>query len=405
MEARLAHASFQVPGFRAMGVPCGIKSGNRPDLALIVSDQPGTAAAVVTTQNAFVAAPVHVTRQHAADGRAQAIVVNSGNANACTGRQGLRDALTMARQTATALGLVDQDVLVASTGIIGRPLPMPQISQGIEACVARLDEGTGNEAAHAILTTDSGPKQARATIQIEGKPITIAGFAKGAGMIHPNMATMLAFVATDAAIPPTHLRQALLAATAVSFNQISVDGCESTNDMAMVLANGVARHEPLHPEHPSWSDFQAALTSVCQQLAKQIAADGEGATRLLEVEVSGVRTDEDARCVARGIVASNLVKAAVHGQDPNWGRVVAAAGQLGVPLTVEEASLGIGPPGKEEWLLWKGVPASSAGQARDLLGRSVARLHLMVGDGPGRGTAWGCDLTPDYVTFNADYHT
>ncbi len=401
----LAVSSFQVPGFQSMGVACGIKQSGRPDVALIVSEEPDTTVAMVSTQNPFAAAPVHVSRQHAANGQARAIVINSGNANACTGRQGLRDALTMARDTAEALGLDPEEVMVASTGIIGEPMPMDQVRAGIKDCAGRLGEGTGDEAAHAILTTDSGPKQTHAAIQVDGRTVTVAGIAKGAGMIHPNMATMLGFITTDASVPPKHLRHALQVATGLSFNQISVDGCESTNDMVITMANGRAGNEPLNPDHPDWGSFQDAVTQQCQQLAKMIAADGEGATRLLEVVVDGAANAEDARIAARAVVSSDLVKAAVHGSDPNWGRIVAAAGQTRIAIDPDATSVFVGPANDEVAVLEGGTPTGRKDEAHDRLTGSIARLRIHIGTGDATGTAWGCDLTPDYVTFNADYST
>ncbi len=390
---RFDHPDLVVDGFRCGTASFGLKSGNRPDIAVLVSDRP-CSAAMVSTQNPFAAAPLHVSRQHAADGRAQAIVVNAGNANACTGRQGLRDALGMARAAADALGLEPHDVLVASTGIIGEPLP-PTIHAGVRAACQAVADGEEEQLARAILTTDSGPKTAVAT----GDGYKIAGIAKGAGMIHPNMATMLAFITTDAAVAPKHLQQALADVTKTTFNQISVDGDESTNDMVAVLANG-ASGTTLAPGDEGWDAFTQDLRAVCQQLATQIAADGEGATRLLEVVVDGTADDVDARRAARAVAASNLVKAAVHGRDPNWGRILAAAGQTRALLDNVKVHIG----DKVMVCVYDGGPTGAEEAAREAMGQSRVRIQIEA-DGPGHGTAWGCDLTADYVAFNAEYRS
>lgn len=405
MSPQLAAPSglLSVPGFRAMGVATGVKTG-RPDLAIIHSIHPGTSAAAVFTQNAFAAAPVHVGRQHVADGRIQAIVVNAGNANACTGRQGLRDCLTMADEAATALGLKREQVLVCSTGIIGRPMPMDKIVPGIHACADVLDDGVGGEAALAILTTDSGPKEVQSEFTIDGVTYHIAGIAKGAGMIHPNMATMLAFLVTDAAVPPKALRAALTYAADRSFNQITVDGCESTNDTCALLANGAAGGPKLTPEHEGWQEFQDAVTAVCQDLAKLIPADGEGATRLLTVDVVGARDSVQARRIARSIARSDLVKAAVHGADANWGRIVAAIGQEVRDVKAADTSITVSSTRGSMDVLRDGEPLEK-GRKSPIMDAPEVTFSVSVGDGPGYGTAWGCDLTVDYVKFNAEYTT
>ncbi|MGB0651911.1 MAG: bifunctional glutamate N-acetyltransferase/amino-acid acetyltransferase ArgJ [Thermoplasmatota archaeon] len=387
-----------VAGFRAAGVHCGLKK-DRPDLALIVSDRPAVGA-VVTTQNAYAAAPVHVSRQHAADGDVRAIVVNAGIANACTGRQGLRDALEMARRTAGELGAEPEQVLVASTGIIGEPLPMEPIRDGIRSAAATLDEAAGDEAALAILTTDSGPKSTFATFEHDGRTYRLAGIAKGAGMVHPNLATMLSFLVTDAPVGPDDLRGCLRAATDRTFNQISIDGDESTNDMVAVLANGNGPR--LSGE--GLAAFQEALEQACRELAQQIAADGEGASRLLEVSVRGAKDDEAARRIARAVAGSNLVKAAIHGADANWGRILAAAGAADRDLG-DDVTLVVGGRHQSVPVLVNGEAQDNRRTAAAALSSSVARIDLDVGDGDGQGEAWGCDLSPDYVRFNAEKTT
>ncbi len=391
-----------VPGIRTNGVHAGIKNG-RPDVGVIVSDVPGTQAAAVFTQNAFAAAPVHISRQHVADGHVQAIVVNSGNANACTGRQGLRDALAMTESLGSALDIPHDQVLVCSTGIIGRKLPMEKIQQGITDCMAGIDDATGAEISKAILTTDTGPKEATTTFQANGQTYTLSGIAKGAGMVHPNMGTMLAFMVTDAPVPGKHLRTALVDATTTSFNQISIDGDESTNDTAILMANGASGGIELTPEHPEWGAFQTAVTQVATKLAKQIAGDGEGATRLFEVQVHGATDDTMARKAARAVAKSNLVKAAVHGRDPNWGRIVAAMGSTG--MEVGDVSIDIHGMGQVVRVLDAGQPVGVEADASNCLGDDTVKLVIDVAVGSGHGTAWGCDLSPEYVTFNAEYHT
>lgn len=394
-----------VPGLRAAGVHCGLKK-DRLDLAILWSPDPRTTAAAVFTQNAFAAAPVHVSRQHVAGGQVRAIVVNSGNANACTGRSGLRDALEMARATAGHLGLAPDEVLVCSTGRIGIPMQMDKLRAGIDACAARIQagEGDGHEAAAAILTTDSGPKEASRTFMVEGHACTLSGIAKGAGMIHPNMATMLAFLATDVQVAPAHLQAALAHAVDRSFNQISVDGDESTNDTCAILATAAAP-VTLHPDHPAWPVFQATLTGLCQELARRIAADGEGATRLLRVVVEGGATDADARGAARAVCASNLVKCAMHGSDPNWGRIVSAMGQSDAAIDPLAVDIWIGNPQQAVQVLAAGEPQDSLAEARACLDGAEVLVRVHLHQGAGAGEAWGCDMTEEYVTFNAQYTT
>ncbi len=386
-------ALADVAGFRTAAVHCGLKN-DRPDLALIVSDLPTTCAAVFT-QNTFAAAPVHVSRQHVADGDIRAIVINAGIANACTGRQGLRDALTMARETAEAVAIKPEQVIVSSTGRIGPMLPMEKIVPGIHDAAGRLGDG---DVSTAILTTDSGPKTASATFTAD-KEYTLAGIAKGAGMIHPDMATMLAVITTDAAVEKTALRDALRAATNVSFNQISVDGDGSTNDMATVMANGAAGGVELKPGVDGWDAFVSALTTITQDLARQIAADGEGASRLMEVHVKGAADDIAARKAARAVAASNLVKTALNGGDPNWGRILSSAGSTYLSVEPDMVRLTLGSKLGQVTVIEDGAPTGA--DASRVVATSEVVFELIVGDGPGNGTAWGCDLSPEYVDFNA----
>lgn len=375
---------------------CGIKR-SRPDMALVAFPE-GTTAAAVFTQNAMAAAPVHVSRQHV-NNDVRALVVNSGNANACTGRQGLRDALEMCRLTADVFDVEPEQVLVASTGVIGQPMPMDKVRAGI-ADAAGMG-GRSSDLATAILTTDSGPKTAETEFDIDGQRHTMQVVTKGSGMIHPNMGTMLSFVFTDAAVEQDTLDAALRAAVATTYNQISVDGDESTNDMAAVFATGDGTK--IDVDHPDFPAFQAALTEVCQATAKQIVADGEGATRAIEVCVEGGPDDETARRVARAVVSSSLVKSAVHGADPNWGRIGAAVGQEWRDAP-SDWSLWVEAGSDEACLLERGRPLP-AETATQIMRAPWLRFRIQFPQGDASGVAWGCDLSPEYVNFNAAYRT
>lgn len=413
---------LQVSGFRAAGFAAGIKR-KKLDVALITSDGPASTAAVFT-QNAFRAAPVMVSRDHLAKGDIRAIVVNSGNANAATGEQGLKDAREMADLTAAELGLDPHQVLVSSTGLIGAPLPMQKIRAGIKACADRLDEGTGMEAAEAILTTDSSTKTAHRVVEADDRRFTVAGMAKGSGMIHPNMATMLAFLTTDAPVSQGDLQALVGDVVDRTFNMITVDGDESTNDMVAVMANGAEGGNALRPATTEWNALREGLTSVCRDLARMIAADGEGATRLMEVHVTGARSDDDARRAARAVVRSNLVKSALHGGDPNWGRVLAALGSTQVPFEVEDVRLGVratvgpksgtdatetadSPDAQAVVLFEQGAPTgtSDSPEAQEAMQADAVRFELVLGTGEGTAEAWGCDLSEEYVRFNSAYST
>ncbi len=386
-------------GFQAGAVAAGLKKSGGLDLCLIASDTPCAAAGVFTT-NRVQAAPVRLDRERLQKARAQAIVVNSGNANACTGPQGDEDAREMARLAAARLGLAEDLVLVASTGVIGVPLPMDRIREGIARITVGPDGGA--LAAQAIMTTDTRPKAGAVRLEIAGRPVTIGGIAKGAGMIHPHMATMLAFLTTDAAVDPAWLNTALRQAVDQSFNQISVDGDTSTNDTVLILANGQAGAPLLHSASPEAPAFQAALEALCGELAKMIARDGEGATKLIEAVVEGAASLADARRAARAIVSSNLIKAMVYGNDPNWGRILCAVGYSGAAVDERRAEVWIG-----DVLLFQDgrpVPADREAARAALQGPEVhLRVHLHLG--PARATAWGCDLTEGYVEINAKYTT
>lgn len=387
-------------GFLACGLHVGLKK-HKKDLALIYSEAPCSVAGVFTT-NRVKAAPLKVTMPRVAAGRAQAVIVNSGNANACNGPAGEEDARLMGRLAAEALGLPEEMVLVSSTGVIGQRLPVERIAAGLPEAVRLLGPNGGDAAAEAIMTTDLVPKKASVTIDVGGRPVTIGGMAKGSGMIHPNMATMLAFITTDAAIGPAALKEALKAAVDRSFHMISIDGDTSTNDMAVVMANGLAGNAPLEPGQPEFALFCEALTGVCVRLAKKIARDGEGATTLIEVRVRGARTEADARLAARAIAASNLVKAAVFGRDANWGRIICAAGYSGAGFDPERFAV---------WLGDLQVAADGRGldfdeaRATEILSGDPVIITVDLGQGDGEAAAWGCDLSYDYVKINAAYRT
>jgi glutamate N-acetyltransferase/amino-acid N-acetyltransferase len=384
-------------GFLAGAVSAGIKynHGQRLDLGILFSTKPCIAAGVFTT-NKVKAAPVLLSRERLAKGKAQAVVMNSGSANACTGQQGMADAIEMTELAAKHAGLKKEQVLVASTGVIGTMLPM----QRIRSALPKVDltvEG-GHDLARAIMTTDRVPKE----VAVKGAGFTIGGILKGSGMIHPDMATLLCFITTDAAVNAGFLRQALKNAVAVSFNMLSVDGDGSTNDTVIIMANGVAGGKAIMKGDAKAKAFQQALNKVCIYLAREAARDGEGATKLIEVKVSGALNLKDAQLAAKTIVSSSLVKTAVYGADPNWGRVLAAAGRSGAALEENKTELYIG----DTRVVKDGAPLAFNKQTvvKHLKGKEVyinLNLHL----GQGEATAWGCDMTEEYVKINAEYTT
>jgi len=407
----LAHTGFTIAtegtvttpkGFRAGGVYCGIKKVQRYDLGAIVCDVPADAAGVFTT-NIVMAAPLAVTKESIAkEGKLQAMLVNSGNANACTGAQGERDARDMRAAFAKALGVDEHYVGVTSTGVIGVPLPMEKVHRGVAELSGRLSDVGGDDFCQAIMTTDLVQKQICVRLTVDGREVAIAGAAKGSGMIHPNMATMLGFMTTDAALQPGCLQSLLSGATDVTFNMITVDGDTSTNDMVVAMASGLAGNEPLGPNHPDWDVYTAAFRHVAEYLAKEIARDGEGATKLIEVNVTGASTDYDARAIAKTIVGSNLVKSAVYGSDANWGRIIAAAGRAGVPMNPNTVDIRLG----DIAVLKQSSPlAFDEPAAKEYLDGNEVTIHVDLHGGPGKATAWGCDLTYDYVKINASYRT
>ena len=388
-------------GFLAAGVQAGIRKTGKKDVALIYSEVPAQAAGVFTT-NRVKAAPVVVSMEHLASGRLRAIVANSGNANACTGERGLRDARRMAALVAEGLGVEATEVAVASTGVIGVPLPMERVEGGVRQALTVLSRQRGRDVAEAIMTTDTMPKEIAVEFTLGGNPVRLAGVAKGSGMIRPNMATMLSFITTDARLSPDLLRHCVTVATEASFNLVTVDGDTSTNDCVLVLANGAAGAPPIEPESPELAVFQQALAWVTRWLARSIARDGEGATKLIEVVVSGARSLEDARKAAMAVANSPLVKTAVAGADANWGRILAALGYSGAEFSPERTRVQLGPLAVFEG----GVGLSfSEEAARAYLEGSEIRIEANLGAGEASATAWGCDLTGDYVKINGSYRT
>jgi glutamate N-acetyltransferase/amino-acid N-acetyltransferase len=378
---------------RGDGVP-------RPDLALIVSERPATAAASFTT-NLVKAAPVVISQLHVKRGLARAIVVNSGNANACTGARGLGDALRMTQAAADAVDCPPGEVLVASTGVIGRPLPVERILSGIGRAAAALGP-FGEQAARAIMTTDTCPKQAAVAVALDGVEHVIGGIAKGSGMIHPEMATMLAFVTTDVRVEADTARSLLRQSVRRSFNRISVDGDTSTNDCCFLLANGAAGGPEIRAGTEALQRLQAALDLVLGSLAEQIVADGEGATRTFSVRVLGAADELQAMRAARTVTSSPLVKTAIHGGDPNWGRILAAVGRSGAELALDRCRLTI--EGEELFALGQVVEGAVTRVAPRLL-RPRVEIEINLGVGEAEATALGCDLSSDYVRINADYST
>jgi len=391
-------------GFIAGGLHCGLKKTTRHDLGAIVCEVPAAAAGVYTT-NVFQAAPIAVTRDSiGAGGVLRAVIVNSGNANACTGKQGDDDALEMRRRFAEAIGVPAEQVAVASTGVIGEPLKMDRVRSGIAGLPAKLAASSqaGDDFCQAILTTDLVKKEVCVQVIVDGKPVHIAGASKGSGMIHPNMATMLGFVTTDAVIGSQALHTLLRQVTDLTFNMITVDGDTSTNDMLVAMASGLADNRELNASHPDYEAFSAALRYVCEVLAKAIARDGEGATKLVEVQVRGAESDAAAQAIAKTVIGSSLVKSAIFGADANWGRIIAAVGRAGQPVNPETVDIRLG-------------DIVTLEQSRPIAFDEEAALEYLKGDtvviyvdlhmAEGTATAWGCDLTYDYVRINAAYRT
>jgi glutamate N-acetyltransferase / amino-acid N-acetyltransferase len=389
-------------GYRAAGLHCGIKKTGKPDLALIVSDAPTTYAAGLFTTNLAKAAPVLVSQRHlaAGEGTVRAVVTNSGCANACTGPQGLADAEEMAALTATALSSPVEHILVASTGVIGVNLPMPALRRGIPAAVAALSEDGGGDAARAIMTTDPFQKETAIEVATDAGAFRVGGMAKGSGMIEPRMATMLGYLTTDAAVDPGLLHRALSDACRYTFNAITVDGEPSTNDCVFAVANGmsgVVIDEGLFPA------LVEGFRQVAHELAIGIVRGGEGATKLVAITITGAATDADAWMAARAIANSPLVKTAIHGADPNWGRLVAASGRSGAAFVLERARVRIGP-----LVLFEGGRPfdERAADAATYLKGATLEIEVDLGaGGTHAATVWTCDLTAEYVKINAEYRT
>jgi len=397
-------SGIQVPGFRAAGVHCGLKKAGEPDLALLVSDAPCTAAGVFTTAS-VVGAPVEVSREHLRGGRARAVVANAGISNVALGARGLRDARAMARHAAGRLGCRGEDVLVASTGVIGEPLPMAKVRAGIAAAAAALAPRGLSDAARAILTTDTRPKLAARRLRVGDAAVHVAGIAKGSGMIEPRMATMLCFVLTDAVVAAGPLRAMLRRTADATLNRLSVDGETSTSDMALVLANGRAGNRPLGgPRGAGARAFETALGEVLEELARGLARDGEGATRLVTVRVEGAASRQEAERAARRIANSLLVKTAIFGADANWGRILQAVAAARVRIALERTRVALaGVP-----VFRNGAPAGPGARARAqarLRRASEVAVEVHLGAGSAGARMLTCDLGYDYVRINAEYTT
>ena len=392
-------------GFKANGIHCGIrKNHSKKDLALIVSDVPASAAAVYTT-NLVKGAPLTVTKQNISNGIARSVICNSGNANTCNAN-GIEIAQAMCDLVANSVGVKAEDVVVASTGVIGQVLDITPIERGMDALVSGLSEQGGAAAAQAIMTTDTIAKEVAVEFTVGGKTCRMGGIAKGSGMIHPNMATMLVFITTDCAISSKMLSKALSADVANTFNMTSVDGDTSTNDMVAVLANGLAGNEAITAEGEDFAEFMKALNTLTVHLCRMIAGDGEGATKLLECSVTGADTLEAAKIAAKSVICSSLFKAAMFGADANWGRVLCAIGYSGADVDVHKIGVSFRSAKGTVTVCRNGagVPFSEE-EAKEILLEKEIEILVTAGDGPYSATAWGCDLTYDYVKINGDYRT
>lgn len=388
-------------GFKAAGVKAGIKKSGNLDLALIYTEKEAAVAGVFT-KNAVAAAPVIVSREVVKGGKAHAIVANAGCANACTGETGLANARKMAALAAAEVGCASDEVLVGSTGIIGVNLPMDKLEAGIKAAAAELSEDGSKNAGNAIITTDTYSKACSCEVEIGGQAVRFGAIAKGSGMIQPNMATMLCYITTDANISSQLMQKALSEIVEVSFNMISVDGDMSTNDTVLVLANGASGAAEITDGSPEYDKFYATLKEICQELSKRIAADGEGATKFLTINVSGTKTFEDAKTVAMSIAKSPLVKTAFFGEDPNWGRVICAVGYAGIPMVPEKTVIKFG-----------GVPVYANGLGAEFNEDDIQKvmaehdivIDVEMGMGDAKATVWSCDFSYEYVKINGEYHT
>lgn len=393
-------------GFTASGVHVGIrKNKDKKDLALVLSEKPCSAAAVYTT-NQVKGQPLIVTSEHLADGKAQAIIVNSGNANTCTGEQGVVAARRMAALVAEKLPVKASDVIVASTGVIGQQLDVSVIEAGMDQLVAGLSK-TGNiDAREAIMTTDTVKKEVTIQIEVGDTPVIIGAMAKGSGMIHPNMATMLGFITTDCAISSAMLQKALSAVVKKTFNRVSVDGDTSTNDMVAILANGMAGNVMIDAEGPEYRDFYEGLAWLSTQLARMVARDGEGATKLIECTVEGAADEEKAEQLAKGVICSSLVKTAIFGADANWGRILCALGYTRKDFDPNKVDVAFESASGYIEVCKAGVPLPfNEEKAKKILSYQEVTIYVSLNEGDAQATCWGCDLTYEYVRINGDYRT
>ncbi len=392
-------------GFKANGIHCGIrKNRSKRDLALIFCEKQCSAAAVYTT-NLVKGAPLTVTKKHLENGKAQAVICNSGNANTCNA-DGIEIAEKMSDLLAEKLGIAANDVVVASTGVIGQPLDIEPIANGINPLAGGLSENGGEFAAEAIMTTDTVKKEVAVEFELSGKTCRIGGIAKGSGMIHPNMATMLVFITTDASISPEMLRKALSGDIADTFNMISIDGDTSTNDMVTVLASGMAENTEITEQNDDFKIFMKALNTVTVALCRMIAGDGEGATKLLECEVCGAKDKQTAKTVAKSVICSSLLKAAMFGADANWGRVLCAIGYSGADVDVDKIDVAFKSKAGQIEVCKNGSGVDfSEDMAKKILSEKEIEILVYLNSGEQKSTAWGCDLTYDYVKINGDYRT
>ncbi|MDR2514848.1 MAG: bifunctional glutamate N-acetyltransferase/amino-acid acetyltransferase ArgJ [Christensenellaceae bacterium] len=406
MEFKRVEGGVCAPkGFMAAGLHCGVRrSQAKKDIALILAEAPCAAAAVYTQNKAF-GAPILVTRQNLQNGFARAVVCNSGNAN--TGNaDGVEKALRMCELVGESLKIAKEDVIVASTGVIGQPLPIEPIKEGISALAKALSKDGGADAAEAIMTTDTKKKEIALEFELSGKKCRIAAMAKGSGMIHPNMATMLSFITSDVAISPTLLDRALKSVVADSYNMISIDGDTSTNDMVSIMASGLAGNEKIESENADYAVFAAALKTVAVEISKMIAGDGEGATKLLECAVAGAPSEKTAKLIAKSVICSALFKAAMFGEDANWGRILCAIGYAEAEFDITKIDVNLSSPKGKIEVCKNGFGVDfSEGKAKEVLGEKEIRIGIDLRQGDFGATAWGCDLTYDYVKINGDYRT
>ena len=392
-------------GFQASGIHCGMrKNKSKKDLALIFCEKKCTAAAVYT-KNLVQSSPITVTKKNLSDGYAQAVICNSGNANTCNA-DGMEKAEMMCKLTADKLGIAAEDVIVGSTGVIGQILPIEPIANGMDQLVSELSVNGGTNAAEAIMTTDTVSKEVAVETKIDGKIVKIGGISKGSGMIHPNMATMLCFVTTDAAISSEMIQKAVKTAADKTFNMISIDGDTSTNDTLSVMASGLAGNTEITEENEAYYIFLDALTAVCKELSKKMAKDGEGATKLLICKVSGAKSESDAKGVAKSVICSSLLKAAMFGSDANWGRILCAIGYSGCDVDVNKVDVSFASKAGKIDVCKNGAGVEFSEEiAKAILTEDEIDIIIELNDGNGSAEAYGCDLTYEYVKINGDYRT